>query len=914
MDRSKIVTTRAAPPPAKAPPWGAALRLSLVAAALLLIFGTVYQLAGQIERTSGDALELSSHRLTLHLRSYLQQHEIALRGLVGQLRDQDEHDDETYDGPADIFEHLAPFAASTAPGSSGLFLLDRNFRLVRAFPDTQLGFRQGDSFLALGPWEGVLTEAARGNDLVVSDVDGQTLGASRKALMLVHPFSWTGRGFSGVVVLALDLDLFARQRLLTQLPQEFSVRLRNENSQTIYQLSTLPVEPSPEELLVLPIGFHNKVYYLELPSSALIRIPEYRYLTVAIGMMMSVIVVLVYLSSVQSARYTTVLVDANEELVRLEELHREMTRLVHQSTNPLGYLDEAGDLLLNCFRIRRGEALFYLRDLASGDYLCHHADPRWPTRLPQEVVDEVFAAGRVREPIRLSPDIPALEDLRLRMFELGFAEVVVLPLTVSLKLAGVVFLMSRVPVGELPEARYYTGQGLAITLAFALENSAFVLQQKERADRLQRLQQVSRQIATNLNPVDVLDTVVTALGTSFGFVFAGIWLYEATEEQFSLKSYRAAEDIPVASLMEVRPDRDHAQEFQQNLLARESVVLELPSTEPAEGYLLLRQEAFRTVRSLTVLPLVSGNEYFGLLALLSREILDHDLREILETLAHMVAVAIQDAARFEDLSRANQALSTTSRHKSLFLAKMSHELKTPLGTIIGFTDVLQRDGEHLPPERARHFLQHVANAASHLQQVISDMLDHSKIEAGTMEVVKVPFQVDEQVDLCVRLVTELSRKKNIRVTTRHHRKLPTVVGDPTKFRQVLVNLISNAVKFSPEGSEVLVRTSRAIDVHREWVEISVQDRGIGMRKEDLGRIFDEFSQVDDSPARRFEGTGLGLSLVKKLLFLMKGVIQVNSEPGQGSTFTVRVPVEPPAEDDPAVVARQSGIIRIGSWE
>ncbi|MEJ2367544.1 MAG: response regulator [Acidobacteriota bacterium] len=250
--------------------------------------------------------------------------------------------------------------------------------------------------------------------------------------------------------------------------------------------------------------------------------------------------------------------------------------------------------------------------------------------------------------------------------------------------------------------------------------------------------------------------------------------------------------------------------------------------------------------------------------------------------------------RTRDLSRANLKIVQADRMKTQFLANMSHELRTPLNSIIGFSEVLlTRLEEEISPRYLR-FLQNINTSGEHLLGVVNDLLDLSKIEAGKMEVNPERLSIESAVQGVCTIMKEPAGKRSIELAVQCDADLPPLEADPVKIKQILYNLLSNAVKFSPDGSTVSVSarflpSSESI-LGKDVVEVAVSDQGIGIDPQDHERIFGEFIQVDSEAGRRFEGTGLGLALVRKLVEIHGGTIRLQSAPGQGSTFRVELPL------------------------
>jgi protein-histidine pros-kinase len=217
---------------------------------------------------------------------------------------------------------------------------------------------------------------------------------------------------------------------------------------------------------------------------------------------------------------------------------------------------------------------------------------------------------------------------------------------------------------------------------------------------------------------------------------------------------------------------------------------------------------------------------------------------------------------------------------------MSHELRTPLNAIIGFSEFLIDEKAGALAAKQKEYLTDVLNGGRHLLRLINDVLDLSKVEAGKMEVRAERFSVREAVEEVCSGVASIADGKGIAIKREFAATLDQLTLDRQKFIQVLYNLVSNALKFSDEGGEVSVRARQ----HDQQLELSVCDRGIGIRSEDLEKLFVEFQQLDSGSTRRFEGTGLGLALTKKLIEVQGGSISVESERGRGSTFTVLLPL------------------------
>ena len=318
----------------------------------------------------------------------------------------------------------------------------------------------------------------------------------------------------------------------------------------------------------------------------------------------------------------------------------------------------------------------------------------------------------------------------------------------------------------------------------------------------------------------------------------------------------------------------------------------------------------KSSRSAVVVPL-AFSDHQGWLALVSgafTPVFGSDERMRLEQYAMAVAPALERVALLDQLRQANAELEEASRHKSKFLASMSHELRTPLNAILGFSELLIDDHERLSPAVRSSFLDNIHSSGRHLLGLINDILDLAKVEAGQTELYLEAVVLHEIARDVLDLVQPLADQKQIEL--RRAGDAGSVLADRGKVKQMLINLVANAIKFTPQGGRVEVSCLR----RENEVVIVVRDTGIGISKAELPRIFEEFEQLEPAPGETPEGTGLGLALTKRFAELHRGRVEARSHVGRGSTFTIHLPLaaqpaapalpespSPPAGDRPLIL-------------
>jgi signal transduction histidine kinase len=311
-----------------------------------------------------------------------------------------------------------------------------------------------------------------------------------------------------------------------------------------------------------------------------------------------------------------------------------------------------------------------------------------------------------------------------------------------------------------------------------------------------------------------------------------------------------------------------------------------------------------SMKSFVAVPLKSENEVIGVLYVMSA--IPHKFQDenvqLLSALATQATISINNAKlyqqvrqhaeqletriaeRTQELRQLNQQLEQASRHKSEFLANMSHELRTPMNAIIGFTKLVMRRSKEQLPQKQYENLQKSLSSAEHLLNLINQILDLSKIEAGRLEVYPGRFRLETVIEESIRTVEPMIKPEHVELSSNVAGDLPELYSDRDKLKQIVLNLLSNAVKFTERGQIRLTAKGE-----REWIAIDVSDTGPGIPRDKFNFIFEEFRQADGGATRQHGGTGLGLSISRHLARLLGGDIFVDSIVGQGSTFTIRVP-------------------------
>jgi signal transduction histidine kinase len=436
-------------------------------------------------------------------------------------------------------------------------------------------------------------------------------------------------------------------------------------------------------------------------------------------------------------------------------------------------------------------------------------------------------------------------------------------------------------------------QTFADQAVIAIENVRLFKELEARTEDLMRsvgelraLGEVGQAISSTLELQTVLSMIV-ARATQLSGTDAGvIYEYDEAREVFVPRATEHLEDEIVETMLATPVRRGEGATGQ---LAEAQRPVQVPDIVAAPAESRVRGALVQAgYRALLAVPLGREGHLLGGLTVIRKATgaFAPEVVELLQTFATQSALALQNARLFLEIADKSRQLEAASRHKSEFLANMSHELRTPLNAVIGFSEVLlQRMFGDLNAKQDE-YLKDIYASGQHLLSLINDILDLSKIEAGRMELAPAPFHLPSALENAVTLVRERAARHAIALLVDVDSRLGEVVGDERKVKQVLLNLLSNAVKFTPEGGRISLKAGRRDGM----IEIAITDTGIGIAPEDQAAIFEEFRQVGSDDTRKQEGTGLGLTLAKKFVELHGGRIWVQSQVGQGSTFTFTLPV------------------------
>jgi len=485
-------------------------------------------------------------------------------------------------------------------------------------------------------------------------------------------------------------------------------------------------------------------------------------------------------------------------------------------------------------------------------------------------------------------------EFRRHARERGFRSVLSMPMLRGDDPVGVI-VVSRAQPGPFSTAEVELLHTFADQAVIAVENVRLFTELQARTaeltqsvEKLTALGEVSRAVSSTLDVETVLDTIVSRATQLAGADGCAISEYDDATAMFHVRATHGIDAVLVGTLRAIPLRKGEGVGGRATELREPFQIADIAVPGVYQSHLrdVLIGAGFRAVLSV---PLLREEQIIGSLSLTRKAPGEFppEVVDVLKTFVTQSALAIQNARLFREIADKSRQLEAASQHKSEFLANMSHELRTPLNAIIGFSEVLAEKMFGEVNAKQAEYLRDILESGRHLLSLINDILDLSKIEAGHMELEPADFDLPSAIDNALTLVRERATRRGITLGSAIDERLGLIRGDERKVKQVLLNLLSNALKFTPEGGRIDIGAG----LHGEVAEVSVADTGVGIAPADQEAVFEEFRQVG-AAERKAEGTGLGLALSRKFVELHGGKIWVRSELGHGSTFTFTLPLRP----------------------
>ena len=529
----------------------------------------------------------------------------------------------------------------------------------------------------------------------------------------------------------------------------------------------------------------------------------------------------------------------------------------------------------------------------------HDAPPEWAELRRR---DPVLRIGPTNPLVRVaaSKQLQHIADIRTEQAYLdrdrafvqladgaGARTLLIVPMLKENELVGTIGIYRQ-------EVRPFTDKQIELVTSFAdqaviaIENVRLLNELRARTsdlaqsvEELRALGDVSQAVNSTLDLETVLSTIVAKAAQLSGTEAGVIYVFDEAKREFELRATYGMTADMIAVIKEHHADFSEAVRSATQRREPDQIADLQPSSRANELVMRLGY------RARLVVPLLAADRIVGALVVRRKAPgeFSKNTVDLLQTFAAQSVLAIQNARLFSEIGEKSRQLAVASQHKSQFLANMSHELRTPLNAILGYTELILDDIYGEAPAKMRSVLERVQRNGKHLLGLINDVLDLSKIEAGQLTLSLADYSINEMVQTVIVAVEPLATAKKLALKSELPPNLPLARGDERRIAQVLLNLVGNAIKFTDTG-EVAVRASAA----NGSFTIAVRDTGPGVPEADQAKIFEEFLQADSSATKKKGGTGLGLSISKRIIKMHGGNIGVESRLGQGSTFSITLPL------------------------
>jgi signal transduction histidine kinase len=467
----------------------------------------------------------------------------------------------------------------------------------------------------------------------------------------------------------------------------------------------------------------------------------------------------------------------------------------------------------------------------------------------------------------------------------GARTLVAVPMLKEDELIGAIVIY-RQEVRAFTEKQIDLVQNFANQAVIAIENTRLLNELRESLQQQTATADMLKVISRSAFDLkSVLQTLVESAARLCNADKAAITRQKGTEFFFAETYGFSPEFAEYVTSVPVKPERGTV----TGLALLEGRIVHVPDVRLAADYTWAEAQRLGGFRTLLGVPMLREGTPIGVLALARSEVqpfTDKQI-ELVQTFADQAAIAIENVRLFDEIQDKSRQLQLASENKSQFVSSVSHELRTPLNAIIGLTEMMVKNAARFGTEKAQEPLQRVNRAGTHLLGLINQVLDLSKIEAGKLELNPQTVQLAALINDVISTAGQLAEQNKNRLVVDVRENLGALTVDPMRLRQILLNLLSNACKFTKAGEVKLA--ARKVSNGSSFVEFAVSDTGIGMTAEQQVKLFEEFSQADAATAQNFGGTGLGLAITRKLARMMGGDVTVQSEPGKGSVFTVRLP-------------------------